>query len=82
MDQATIFAYAVGYIATIVAVLLLFLPTLVGFFLLLLLAGAVRLVLFLLSAMTVGVYRVLVRLFRTMAGWLPHRRSGRESVSH
>ncbi|MET4097244.1 hypothetical protein [Arthrobacter sp. UYCu712] len=82
MDQATIIAYAVGYIATIVAVLLLFLPTLVSLGLLLLLAGAVRLVFLLLTAMTVGVYRALATLFRTLSGWLPHRRNDRERVSH
>ncbi|WP_211881617.1 hypothetical protein [Pseudarthrobacter albicanus] len=82
MDQATIIGYAVGYVAAIVAVFLLFLPIIISFGLLMLLAGAVRFVILILKAMTVGFYRSLVRLFRAFAGRLGHGRGGGGLVPH
>lgn len=82
MDTATIIGYGAGYLAAVVAVLLLYLPFLVSFGLLLLLAGALRLVIFLLTAMALGAYRGLVRLFKTATGRLPHGRGGRRLLQH
>jgi hypothetical protein len=82
VDQATIIGYALGYIAATIAVFLMFLPILISFALLLLLASSVQLVILLLKAMTVGVFRSLVRMFRSLAGRLPHGRGGDELVPH
>ncbi|CAI3804436.1 hypothetical protein [Pseudarthrobacter sp. MM222] len=65
MDQTTFIAYAAGYIAAVFGVFLLYLPLLIGIGLLLLLAGSVSLVLLLLKAVTVGLYRFLARELRT-----------------
>ncbi|MDQ0819344.1 hypothetical protein QFZ79_001639 [Arthrobacter sp. V4I6] len=79
MDHATIIAYAAGYIAVIFGAFLLYLPILIGFGLLLLLVGTVKLVILLLKVVTVGLYRSLVRLFRTSTGGL-HRGPGGEGL--
>jgi hypothetical protein len=65
VDQVTIIAYAAGYIAAVFGAFLLYLPLLIVIGLLLLLAGTVTLVVLLLKAMTVGLYRVLARELRT-----------------
>ncbi len=82
MDTATIIGYGVGYLAAIAAVLLLYLPFLVSFGLLLLLAGALRLVIFLLMAMGRGAYRGLIRLFKAATGRLSQGRGGRRLLQH
>jgi chromate transport protein ChrA len=82
VDQATIVGYAFGYIATIIAIFLIFLPHLIILALLLLLASAVQLVVLLLKAITVGVFRILVRLFWSIADRLPRGQGGDELVPH
>jgi hypothetical protein len=82
VDQTTIAGYALGYIATITAVFILFLPTLIGLALLLLLGGAIQLVILLLKAMTAGIFTSLGRQFRSLAGRLPRHRGGDELVPH
>ncbi|MBT2548970.1 hypothetical protein J7I85_11720 [Arthrobacter sp. ISL-65] len=69
MDQATIFGYAFGYLATMVAVFFMFLPVFGVFGLLLLLAGAMQLVLLLLKAIGVGLYRGATVLWRNLTRW-------------
>ena len=76
MDPATIMYYALGYAASIIVVLLLFLPVILSFVLLLLLAAAVQLVALFLKTVTLGAYRSLSRLFRSLAGRIPHGRGG------
>ena len=61
MDQASIAGFALAYIATIVTVFILFLPAIIVFTILLLLAGTVRLLGFLFS---VAAIRPLQRLGR------------------
>jgi hypothetical protein len=78
VDQATIIAYAAGYIAAMFGIILLYLPLLASVGLLLLLAGAVNLVAVLLKAVTLGLYRALVRLFRALTRSLHHGADGRE----
>jgi hypothetical protein len=65
MDQTTIIAYAGGYIAAVVGAFLLYLPLLLGIGLLLLLAGTVTLMVLVIKALTVGLYRFLARELRT-----------------
>jgi hypothetical protein len=78
MDQATLISYTFGYVATLAAVFILCLPLIVGFVLLMLLAGAVRLVLLLATALTVG----LIRLFRSLAGSPRRTRPGSHLITH
>ena len=78
MDQATILGYALGYIATLVAVFIFCLPLIIGFGLLMLLAGAVRLILLLATALTVG----LARLFRSPTGTPRRTRHGSRLITH
>jgi hypothetical protein len=78
MDQATLVGYAFGYVVTLVAIFLLCLPLIFGFVLLMLLAGAVRLVLLLATALTVG----LTRLIRSPAGSRPRTRHGSHLITH
>jgi hypothetical protein len=78
MDQATLISYAFGYVATLVAVFILCLPLIVGLVLLMLLAGAVRLILLLATALTVG----LIRLFRSPAGSPRRPRHGSHLITH
>ena len=82
MDQATIVGYAVGYIVTISVIFLMYLPLLIVLVLLLLSAGAVQLVILFLKAMTLGIFRSLARMFRSLADRLPRRRGGDELVPH
>ena len=65
MDQATIIFYAVGYIAVVISVFLLYLPLLIAMGLLLLLAGTVSLMALIVKALTVGLYRFLARELRS-----------------
>jgi len=82
MDQATLVGYAFGYVATLAAVFILFLPLIIGLVLLMLLAGAVRLILLLATALTVG----LIGLFRNTTGsptGSPRRpRHGSDLITH
>ena len=82
MDQTTIIGYAIGYIAAMFGVILLYLPLLVSAGLLLLLGGTITLVVFLLRVATLGLYRALVRLFRTLTRSLHHDAGGRELLPH
>jgi hypothetical protein len=82
VDQTTIIAYAVGYVAAIFGIFLLYLPILIGLGLLLLLAGAVSLVVLLLKAVTVGLYWYLARLFKTPTGGLHRGAGGGELLPH
>jgi hypothetical protein len=70
VDQATIIAYAAGYVAAVFGAFLLYLPILICIGLLLLVAGTVTLVVFLIKALTVGLYRFLARELRTPTGRL------------
>lgn len=63
MDQATIVNYALGYIAVAVAVFLMFLPTLAILGLLLLVAGAVQVIVLLLNAVAIGLYKAVLRMY-------------------
>ena len=65
MDQATIMAYAAGYLAAAFGVFLLYLPLIVVTGLLLLVAGAVSLVVLILKALTVDLFRFLARELHT-----------------
>lgn len=78
MDQATLVGYAFGYGVTLVAVFLLCLPLIFGLVLLMLLAGAVRLILLLATALTVG----LIRIFRSPAGTPRGPRHGSHLITH
>lgn len=69
VDQATIVGYAFGYLATMVAVFFMFLPVLGVFGLLLLLAAATQLVLLLLKAIGLGLYRGATGLWKSLARW-------------
>lgn len=82
MDQTTIIAYALGYLAAIFGIFLLYLPLLISFGLLLLLASSVSLVVLLLKAVTLGLYHYLARLFRTLSGHLHGGGRGRKLVPH
>ncbi|MDQ0863437.1 hypothetical protein [Arthrobacter globiformis] len=63
MDQATIVSYAVGYIAVAIAVFLMFLPALAILGLLLLGAGAVQVIVLLINAIAVGLYKAVLRMY-------------------
>lgn len=70
MDQATILMYATGYVAAVVAAFLIYLPLLIGVVLMLAITGAMSLVVLLIKAVTVGLYRVLARGLRRVAARL------------
>ena len=79
MDQATLVGYAFGYVATLVAVFILCLPLIIGLVLLMLLAGAVRLILLLATALTVG----LIRSIQETPTGSPRRpRHGSDLITH
>jgi hypothetical protein len=78
MDQATLVGYAFGYVVTLVAVFIWCLPLIFGLVLLMLLAGAVRLILIVASALTVG----LVGLFRSRTGSPRRARHGSDLITH
>jgi hypothetical protein len=82
VDQATIVGYAVGYIVAISVVFLMYLPFLIVLVLLLLSAGAVQLVILLLKAMTLGVFRSLATVSRSSPDRLPRGRGGDGLVPH
>jgi hypothetical protein len=84
VDQATLVGYALGYVATLFAVFIVFLPALIILSLLLLLAGAVQLVLLLLNAMASGLHRAWTRLYAFLIDRLhvPRRRHGGRPVPH
>ena len=65
MDQTTLVTYALAYLATMGAVLLMFLPAFVIMALLLLLGGAIQVVIFVLRLAAVGLFRSLTTLFRS-----------------
>lgn len=73
VDQATVTYYALGYIASVLVIFLLFLPFILGFFLLLVLAGAMQIAAFLLKTVILGTCRNLAGLSRNAAGRLPGR---------
>jgi hypothetical protein len=68
VDPTTVVGYALIYMATIAAVVLLLLPILIMFVLLLLVAGAIQLVVFLLKVATAWLIRGIVGLFRGSNG--------------
>ncbi|WP_395401595.1 hypothetical protein ACHMXB_20990 [Arthrobacter sp. UC242_113] len=63
MDQATIVSYALGYIAVAIAVFIMFLPALAVVGLLLMGVGAVQVLLLLIHAMAVGLYKAVLRMY-------------------
>ena len=63
MDQATIVSYALGYIAVAIAVFLMFLPAIAILGLLLLVAGAAQVIVLLINAMAVGLYRAVLKMY-------------------
>lgn len=82
MDQTTIVNYALGYIASIIVIFLLLLPLILSFVLLLLLAAGTQIAVLALKNIALGAYRTLARLFRGLAGRLPHGRGGGGLVPH
>lgn len=78
MDQATLVGIASGYVVTLFAVFILCLPLIFGLVLLMLLAGAVRLILLVATTLTVG----LIRLFRSPAGSPRTPRHGSHLITH
>ena len=82
MDQATLITYAGGYIAAVIGAFLLYLPLLIGIGLLLVLAGTVTLMVFLVKVLTVGLYRFLARELRTPTARLHGGPGGERLVSH
>lgn len=68
MDQASVVGFTLAYIATLVAVFLMLLPGFIVFTLLLVMAGAARLVSLLLSSLTAGLYRILIGRLHTRRG--------------
>ncbi|MFE4543365.1 hypothetical protein [Arthrobacter sp. NPDC056727] len=77
MDQATIISYALGYIAVAMAVFLMFLPALAIVGLLLLVAGAVQVIVLLLNAMAVGLYKAVLRMYHHLLDRWHSRPRGR-----
>jgi hypothetical protein len=63
VDQATIVSYALGYIAVAIAVFIMFLPAHAVVGLLLLGVGAVQVLLLLIQAMAVGLYKAVLRMY-------------------
>lgn len=82
MDQTTIIEYAAGYVAAIFGAFLLYLPLLIGIGLLLLLAGTVTLIVLLVKAVTVGLYRSLAGLAKPPVGGLHRAADGEGLVPH
>lgn len=78
MDQATLVGITFGYVVTLVTVFILCLPLIFGLVLLMLLAGTVRLILFLATALTVG----LIGLFRSQAGSPRRPGHGSHLITH
>ncbi len=78
MDQATLVGIAFGYVVTLFAVFILCLPLIFGLVLLMLLAGAVRLILLVATTLTVG----LIRLFRSPGGSPRRPRHGSDLITH
>lgn len=67
MDQATILAYAAGYLAAVFGAVLIYLPLLIGIGLLLAITGAVGLAVLLIKSLALGLKTVTVGLFRFLA---------------
>jgi len=82
VDQATIIGYALGYVAVVITVLIMFLPFFISFGLLLLLAAAVRLVVLLLTTVSIWAYKRLVGLLGTLAGRFAHPGRSDELIPH
>jgi hypothetical protein len=84
VDQATLVGYGLGYFATMIAVIIMFLPAFIILFVLLLLAGAVQLTLLLLNTVASGLHRTLIRLYAILTDRLrrPRRRGGGRPVPH
>lgn len=82
MDQSSIVSFALGYVATLVVVFLLFLPGFVLFIALLLVAGAVRLLISLLTVLSVGMFRQLRRSRDQDTRPRRRRRSASELLPH
>jgi hypothetical protein len=77
VDQATIVSYALGYIAVAIAVFVMFLPALAIFGLLLLGAGAVQVIVLLINATAVGLYKAALRLYHHLLDRWQNRPRGR-----
>ncbi|MFP3460545.1 hypothetical protein R5O87_06830 [Arthrobacter globiformis] len=77
MDQATIVSFALGYIAVAIAVFIMLLPALAVLGLLLLGAGAVQVIVLLINAMAVGIYKAALRLYHHLVDRWQHRPHGR-----
>jgi hypothetical protein len=82
MDHTTLVTYAVAYLATMGAVLLMFLPTIIIMALLLLLGGAIQVVIFVLRLATVGLSRSLTTLFRSSMEKLHRHGTTRHLAPH
>lgn len=84
MDQATLVGYGLGYFATMIAVFIMFLPTLIVLSFLLFLGGTVQLALLLLDAMASGLHRTLTRLYVILTDRLrrTRKRRGGRPVPH
>ena len=82
MDQTTLVTYALAYLATMGAVLLMFLPTLIIMALLLLLGGAIQVVIFVLKLAAVGLFGSLSTLFRSSMEKLHRHGTTRHLAPH
>lgn len=71
VDQAALTNYALVYIASVIVVFLLFLPFILGYFLLLLVAAAVQFAALLGKVVILGTRRALAGLSRNGAGRVP-----------
>jgi len=80
VDPTTVVGYALIYMATIAVVVLLLLPILITGVLLLLVAGAIQLVVYLLKVATAGAIRGIVGLFRNSSD--RHRPKSHGGNSH
>ena len=77
MDQATIVSYALGYIAVAIAVFVMFLPALAVLGLLLLGAGALQVIVLLINATAVGLYKAVLGLYHHLLDRWHNRQRGR-----
>ncbi|APX01468.1 MULTISPECIES: hypothetical protein [unclassified Arthrobacter] len=77
MDQATLVNYAFGYIAIAIAVFLMFLPVIASLGLLLLVAGAVQVIVLLLNAVAIGLYKAVLRMYHHLLDRWQNRPRGR-----
>jgi hypothetical protein len=82
VDPTTVAVYALIYVATMAGIVLLWLPILIAVVVLLLVAGGLQVVLFLLKVATAGLVRGVAGLFRSPSDRRPPPSHGRGLVPH